>query len=275
MEPDSKLEMDDQCYPKYFREQFSCKADITKQSISTTAIAGKLLRDLSSLYNSYTQEQLIDAYSSQYGVDFRELIRNPEALEEFFKANPRAKIHIETVSRESLSLAAYTLDCYDTLNTYLYSKDSSQIKRYYNLYKAVINSMSLYPEFKGKVNRGVRLPQSVLNEHHKVGNTVCYDGFTSTAIHDPKTDMGAKPRNGFLSGKCTQRLYISNSESAIGGKSIDKGSAHKSENEILFEPGSCFRIDKVYPRTDPDLEDDVGTVCEEGQHFNFEMTLVK
>ena len=119
------------------------------------------------------------------------------------------------------------------------------------------------------------MPAGILKEHHKIGNIVCYDGFTSTAIHDPKTDMTDKPANDFLSRKCRQRMYISYEERALGGKAISKASTSKSENEILFEPGACFRIDNVYPRTDLPLEDDDNIECAEGEHYNFEMTLVR
>ena len=64
-------------------------------------------------------------------------------------------------------------------------------------------------------------------------------------------------------------------ERALGSRSISKGSTSKSEDEILFEPGACFRIDNVYPRTDPPTEDDKDMECDEGEHFNFEMTLVR
>lgn len=263
----------DPCYPKYFKQKYSCNTEIENQSYRTVSLAGKLIYDLNTMYRSYIYEYMIDGFSRQYNVDFRNL--SPAALEEFFKKNPQAKLHIETISSEALALAAYTLDCYSTLNSILYTGDQVRINRYYNLYKAVINTMGLFSEYKGKVNRGVSLPSGILKEHHKIGNIVCYNGFTSTAIHDPKTDMTDKPANGFLSGKCRQRMYISYDERAIGGKSISKGSTSKSENEILFEPGACFRIDNVYPRTDPPLEDEAGLECAEGEHYNFEMTLIR
>jgi hypothetical protein len=264
-----------ECYPKYFRNKYSCNTDIEKQSNSMVTLAGKILLDINILYSSYIYEYMIDGFSKQYNVDLRELAKDPAALEEFMQKNPHAKLRIQTISKENVALAAYTLDCYDSLNRLLYAQVQSKITRYYNLYKAVINTMDLFPEFKGVVNRGARLPSKVLEEHHKIGNIVCYNGFTSTAIHDPKTDMSDKPRNTFLMGRCTQRLYITYDERAIGGRNISKGSAHKHEDEILFEPGACFRIDKVYERTDPPMEEEWEMECAEGEHYNFEMTLVR
>ena len=273
--PGSSPVIGDPCYPLNFREKYSCNSEIEKQSYKTVSIAGKLLSDLSFMYRAYTQEYLVDSLGKQYNVDFRVLMQDPEALEKFFQANPIVKLHIYSINDESLSLAAYTLDCYGRLNSMLYSQNQKNITRYYNLYKAVINTMTLFPEFKGKVNRGAYLPANILKEHHKVGNIVCYNGFTSTAIHNPKTDMTNKPSNSFLSGKCTQRMYISYDERALGGRSISKGSISSVENEVLFEPGACFRIDNVYPRTDPPIEGNDDVECGEGEHYNFEMTLVR
>jgi hypothetical protein len=272
---DDAPELWNECYPKYFRQKYSCNSELEKESHKTVYLAGKLIFDLSTMYRSYILDSMFDGFSRQYDVDFRVLSEDANALEEFYKKTPHAKIRIETIANELLALASYTLDCYSSLNPLLYTKNQAKINRYYNLYKAVINTMTLFPEYKGKVNRGANLPAEFLKKHHKIGNVVCYNGFTSTAIHDPKTDMTDKPRNGFLSGKCKQRIYISYDERALGGRSISKGSTSKSENEILFEPGACFRIDNVFPRTDPPLEDETETECEEGEHYNFEMTLVR
>jgi hypothetical protein len=265
----------DECYPTFFNENYACNDELAKQSDITVKLAGRLLFDLHTMYNSYISDYMVDGLSRQYNVDFRELIKNPAALEEYLRLNPNVRTRIEKISEDALSMAAYTLDCYGLLNRILYTKNQPKINRYFNLLKGIINTMGLFPEFKGKVNRGVMFPAAILKEHHKIGNIVCYDGFTSTAIHDPKTDMTDKPKNGFLSGKCTQRLYINYDERALGGKNISKASTSKSEDEILFEPGSCFRIDNIFPRTDPPTEDDVDVECNEGEHYNFEMTLVR
>ena len=268
-------EIGNECYPKFFKENYACNTELAKQSKVTVKLAGRLLFDLHTMYNSYISDFMVDSLSRQYNVDFRELIKNPAALEEYFRLNPNVRVRIETISEDALSMAAYTLDCYGSLNRILYTKNQPKINRYFNLFGGIINIMGLFPEFKGKVNRGVMFPKTILKEHHKIGNIVCYDGFTSTAIHDPLTDMTDKPKNSFLSGKCTQRLYISYEERAPGGKSISKASTSKSEDEVLFEPGSCFRIDNVFPRTDHPTEDDVDIECNEGEHYNFEMTLVR
>jgi hypothetical protein len=150
------------------------------------------------------------------------------------------------------------------------------IQRYYNLYKNIINTLNLFPPFKDKVNRGTNaLWGDTLIEHHKIGNIVCYDGFTSTAVHNPKTDYSSNPSNYFLEGKCTQRLYISYDQNPeLAGRLIKAGSLSPNEDEVLFAPGSCFRIDSVTKRTHVQDNPDDDYECGEGKDYNFEMTLV-
>lgn len=264
-----------QCYPKYFRKEYTCNPKIQKQTWSSTKVAGHMISDFSQLYRSYTQDLMITSFSKMYNADFQAMIEDG-TLEDYLKANPAAKERTQASMLEGFSLGSYTLDCYNRMNQILYSKNNTyELNRYYNLFRAVIDTMGLFPEYKGMVNRGVHLPKDVLKEHHKVGNVVCYNGFVSTSIHNAKRDRTNNPENVFLSGKCTQRLYIRYDERAPGGKSISKGSAVSGENEILFEPGSCFRIDEVHPRTDEPSQDEANITCDEGQRYNFEMTLVR
>lgn len=266
----------EECGPKYFRQKYSCSETVEKQTVKQLFRAKAMLSDISKLYSSLIQDHMMDALSRQYGVNFRELSRNRRAMEEYERQNPRAMEHIKILFKESLGMGAYTMDCYSNLNPILYTGNKASQLRYYNFFKSVINTMGMYPEFKKMVNRGAYLPKNILQEHHKIGNVICYQGFTSTAVHNPETDFGSKPSNSFLSGKCTQRLYISFSDGAEGGKLISSASAFKSEDEVLFEPGSCFRIDKVYPRTDEIPEDEQGDYeCGEGERYNFEMTLIR
>lgn len=269
-----ETEEDAFCYSKYFRKTYSCNENLEKQSNRYVLLGKTLLVDLASTYRSYIHDFMIDAFSKQYGVNFREFEDDEEARENFFKANPHVKERVLSMSRDSLALSAYTLNCYHEVNQILYREEKAKMIRYYKLINAVINTMSFFPVHKGLVNRGVKLPPEVLKQHHVPGNIVCYNGFTSTAVHDPKTDRTNKPRNYFLSSKCTQRFFIKYDESARAGVNISNGSSLRGEKEVLFEPGACFRIDAVHPRIDIP-EDDTDGACAEGEHYNFEMTLVR
>jgi hypothetical protein len=261
----------DMCHTSYFREKYLCKENIAPMNIASIIAQGEMLNDLGSLYTSLIKQVLIKKFSTDYGFDFS----NAERVKQFFTQYPKQAHKVQTIATESYSLGSYTGNCYGQLNSILYSNDQDKIVRYYNLYKAIINTLETFPKYKGLVNRGTHLPATALEEHHKVGNIVCYKGFTSTAVHDDKTDRGNNPRNSFLNQKCVQRLYIKYEKNgAIAGKSIDSASLSSGENEVLFEPGSCFRIDSVSPRTDTSGLETGEPDCLDRQRFNFEMTLV-
>ncbi len=201
-------------------------------------------------------------------------LSRPTVIQEFIKTYPEEGKKLITMASGAIALGSYTGSCHNQLNSFLFTNNKELKTRYYNLYKSIINTLEFFPKYRKKVNRGANLPKSALSEHHKVGNIVCYDGFTSTAVHNPKTDYTDTPSNYFLQKKCTQRLYISYEKNgAVPGKLIEAGSLSPSENEVLFEPGACFKIDKVYPRTDTSNEGE-DYECNEGEHYNFEMTLV-
>lgn len=270
-------EFGDQCFPFYMREKYSCSASVDKQSVRELTRMSNLFSEYEGLYTSYSLESLFDRLTKRYGVDFRQLARNPKRAEEFLKKHPEIARELEFNQRENLTLAAYTGNCYGNMSRILGSKDERKLLRYFNLFAGLSNVMGSFPEYKGMVNRGANMSGERLKEYHTVGSIVCNAGYTSTAKHDPETDYGSQPRNSFLSGKCTQRMYITYDSRAVGGKDISSASVHKSENEVLFEPGACFRVDKVYPRTDEVILEDgeEDRECGEGEHYNFELTLIR
>lgn len=180
-----------------------------------------------------------------------------------------------TTPKESIALSEYTLACYSQINSMLLKQNPLHLQRYSKLISSITKSVEKFPAYKGLVNRGVKFPSDVLAKHHKVGNIVCYNNFTSTAVHDEELDRGDQTRNLFLQGKCTPRLYIKYEENgARPGRSIKAGSAIDSEDEVLFTPGACFRIDKVYKRTDHAESFDKDVKCKPNERYNFEMTVV-
>jgi len=264
---DEDLHPSNLCYTRKFREKHSCSSGVKKDSIQSVQLMREMLSDSNQIYTSMMYPNLLSFFSGHHGVSAG---TDSSEIERVMSENPYLHHLVSNVG----SLAQYTMDCYDKMNPILFRNDSKLARRHFNLFRSVIDTMELLPDFKGKVNRGVNLPESVLKEHHKIGNVVCYNGFTSTAVHHA-SDTGSKPRNSFLSGKCTQRIYISYQEGAKPGKLIDSASASRGENEVLFSPGACFRVDKVYPRTDKVESEEEAHQCGEGEHYVFEMTLVK
>lgn len=273
-DPEKIPNLGSECYAKLFRSKHSCNKDIDKQSMKTAGKLSTMLEDYSQVYNTYIMNPVLKFLSKKMDVNLCEMKNDSAEMKDFIEKNPDFLKKILAFSKNATALGQYTQNCYQKINPILFANDKAKLKRYFNLFTAISSSMEYFPEHKGKVNRGTRLPNEALLEHHKIGNIVCYKGFTSTAIHDKK-DYGDKPRNSFLDDKCAQRLYINfENNGATPGKLIDEGSVAQGENEVLFEPGACFRIDKVTPRTDPVKEEDKDQVCGENQRFNFEMTLV-
>lgn len=264
-------DIENPCYVAKFRKTYSCNEQVNKQSVSALKIMLKILNDFGNLYRSHTDD-LYKNILFRYYPELEPFEKDPVAGEEYAKSHPELYVNTEKVLDDLSGLGQYTLDCFEKINPILYSKDEKNINRYYNLVSGVINSLQNVTPYKGMVNRGAYLPKEVLKQHLKVGATVCYNGFTSTAIHDPKTDRGENPSNSFLGDKCAHRLYIKYEDNgAIPGKLIDNVSATKGENEVLFEPGACFRIDDFKPRPDGD---DSSEGCTDEIRYDFEMTLV-
>jgi hypothetical protein len=256
---------EDDCRPRYVRENYTCPAGLEKQTLHNLRIFRAMQNDFQSTYMSLIYPQLVSVLGARYQIDFENL--GNQGIAAVLSRNPE----IMSIATEATALGQYTLGCYGQMNPLLFGRNEAKLTRYYNLFRATLNTLSLAPEFRGTVNRGVRLPPAVLRAHHKVGAVVCYNGFTSTAVHDETTDRGDDPRNAFLADKCVQRLYIrSTDKRTIPGRLISDMSATRGEREVLFAPGACFRVERVTPRTDnadADSEED----CAEGERFNFEL----
>ena len=273
-EEEKDLALSSTCFAKKFKKNFSCDETKSPQTVHTLAAYGEALKDFQTTYMSRIESHFKHWIANALGIDINVLEAEYENDPIAFGQNSQYQSVIEIMLKESSSMGQYTLNCFEKIAPIMYSRDQKKLTRYYNLINGVLNTMERMPIFSGKVNRGTNLPQSVLKEYHKVGNVVCSDGFTSTSIHIEK-DYGSKPRNAFLKSKCTQRLYISQGVAeAAKGRSISDISVSRSENEILFPPGTCFRVDSVRPRTDESSPDEEDYECQEGEHFQFELTVV-
>lgn len=264
----------DSCTVRRFRKNHSCHPSIDKLKVQTVDRFLDIIEDSSSTYMSYIGNSLVRILSGipESEVNLCEVPDIIEEFEKFQKEHPKQAEAIQKMAENFPSLGMYTTDCYQSMNQFLFRKDEKSLQRYFNLFRATLDSLSILPDYKGKVNRGVALPEAILKEHKIVGNSVCYNGFTSTAAHIAK-DYGSNPRNSFLNG-CNQRLYITQPQnSSHFGKDIDGISKMKGEKEILFSPGACFRIEKVTPRADIGTNEELKQ-CPQDMLLDIEMTLI-
>lgn len=271
---EDEISVEDTCFPELMRKKYSCNPDLKKLNRHSLKILGRAIQDSSSMYNSIFVDVMMKSLGKRINSTNMCMANlSVEDYENLKKKYPVLMAEYELMGNEAPALGQYTMDCYEKMNPILFSGDHNKLRRYFNLYKSTLNAMSILPQFKGKVNRGVRLPSAVLARHN-VGSKVCYNGFTSTAVHIP-ADYGNKPRNYFLNDTCAQRMYITQpATGVVHGRLIGEASGSKGENEVLFEPGACFRVDKITPRTDKNPEDDGTEVCEPGERVNIEMTLL-
>lgn len=261
------------CTAKRFRTLYSCNSEVEKQKVKTLDLLLQPIQAANQAYSSYALSSLIKFASEKLSMDVNMCDETVMGMsfEEFQKTHPDKMKVFEELAKDLPALGHYTMECYNKINPILYKADKIMIQRYFNLLASIKKTLEVLPEYKGKVNRGVNLPEHILKEHTIIGNVVCYNGFTSTAAH-VEADYGNKPRNSFLSG-CGQRLYINQTNPGLKyGRSVDKVSLNSGEKEVLFSPGACFRIDKVSPRSDQ--SEDSSEKCEGPGFLNIEMTLV-
>lgn len=256
-----------ECYAYNFRKSYQCLNTIPKLNNAALATNVSLLEDVSSIYTSRVFELLVPFVFKKY-PELASFADNFPEMFKYLQQHPELNKSFKGLTDGTLGLAQYTLNCYEKINPLLYANDRAGLTRYFSLIKSTIDSMMMLPTYKGKVNRGTRLPELALKEHLKVGNVVCNKGFTSTAVHHD-SDYTDKPRNSFLSSEgCSHRLYITYEDNgATPGKLISNYSASPGENEVLFEPGACFRIDQVKLQA-------ANQECGDEKRYDFEMTLV-
>ncbi len=269
------------CKALAFRKAKQCSSTASKLSLSTLELVNRIQGDYNSTYNALISPLLLKRVEEVYQIDSKAMMKSKSLFDEFKKTHPDFEEELKSLYDDSPALGQYSMNCYSEMNSLLFANDTEKIARYFNLFKSTINTLDFLPPFKEPVNRGVELPAKVLEGHKIVGNVVCYKGFTSTAVHNPETDFSDHPSNSFLNNRCGQRLYINyESNGAVFGKLIDNISVNKGEDEVLFSPGACFRIDKVSPRTDIFVQSETEeenldkTPCAEGARLNIEMTLV-
>ena len=112
---------------------------------------------------------------------------------------------------------------YQRLNDALRSGDLKQRADVQN-YKLTLNAaLARLPDYVGTARRGTILPKNELAKH-KVGEIVAYEAFTSAS-----TGTGFGGRHRFV----VQSKH---------GKQIQPYSAHGHEQEVLFAPGTRFRV---------------------------------
>lgn len=166
--------------------------------------------------------------------DFKERI-NKSAPQSFDDYADEIKSKIPPPKlEEAVALRVYTSDEYSGMNAALRKgrhedMDEDQRKYLESSIKLATAGLEQMPSYTGTVHRAAELPLEVIQKY-KTGETIVERGFTSTsssksAISDFETFANVS--------------YVIDSTK---GKSVKKLSEHAEEEEILYPPGTQFKI---------------------------------
>ncbi|GMV42308.1 MAG: hypothetical protein AMXMBFR64_40240 [Myxococcales bacterium] len=147
------------------------------------------------------------------------------AVQEAIAANPQ----LASVPMDQLiAIRGYTSEDYWKINAALRNGDPAELAKYDTYIKAAEAGLAQLPSFQGTVYRGANLPDAVL-DNYVAGQTVTEHAFTSTA---------ASPSAAFTGNT----KFVIQSKT---GSDVSSLSLYKNEQEVLFSPGTKFKVLKV------------------------------
>jgi NAD:arginine ADP-ribosyltransferase len=111
---------------------------------------------------------------------------------------------------------------------------SRSLAKKVSILAAALNQL---PDFRGDVFRGAQIDPDLLAPYQDVGNTIVEPAFISPSRSPSKAFLG------------NARFYILSKR----GKEIHRWSAYRDEEEVLFPPGTKFKI-LEYSRDGDDIE---------------------
>jgi hypothetical protein len=186
---------------------------------------------------------------------------DPELQKSLDYARPRADDLFAAPKTQSLLSAIAPEDVYATymyttqfhkeINGALRSHDEGALRRLEPTIKGVASVLASLPPTAGTVYRGVERLTPERDAKYAVGNVVTEEGFTSTATTASSGLRFAGVMND--EGEMRKRsetpraLFIMRTHS---GKAISQLSNSKEEAEVLFPPGTQFKVvDKTHDET--------------------------
>lgn len=122
------------------------------------------------------------------------------------------------------AIRSYTMDGYRCVNKYLRAGLSDETQGFVD---ALNTGLEKLPSIRGFVSRGDILPDSVRMKYQK-GATVTHDGYTSASTH-------------MMTERDIFTIY------SLTGKPVMPFSLYPTENEVIFKPGTKFRVLHVIP----------------------------
>jgi hypothetical protein len=135
------------------------------------------------------------------------------------------KVTLVLTSQQRAAIRDYTERGYQQMNHQL--RDGEVTKQMQLKVEKLNGALERLPDFRGDVYRGTTINQpSLLDKYREVGSEVVEDAFTSASRSPLKMFAG------------NARFYLSSKH----GKEIARWSAHPEEEEVLFKPGTRFKV---------------------------------
>jgi hypothetical protein len=126
------------------------------------------------------------------------------------------------------AIRGYTEEGYDPLNKALRSRDAAELREYGPYIRAVTEGLRQLPDYVGTVYRGTHLGAEIL-ARYEPGAVVTELAFTSTS---------ASPHSSY-SGNAQYTIKSRH------GKDVTQISGHNNEREVIFPPGTRFKVLEV------------------------------
>lgn len=198
-----------------------------RQNVVATRFPGeKTPVDLSKYETDAATKKAARALLKEQGT-----LETTESMAKFLKQNQPA---LKKVSTDDLiGLREYTQNGYQKMNEGLRGS-RVELKKMAPVIKTAASGLNDLPAVKGTVYRGANMTPERLAAY-KVGEVVSERGFTSTTVN-----------KAMVIGKATEQQFNKNSMFVIkskgGGRDVSILSAYPDEKEVLFGPGTEFKV---------------------------------
>lgn len=198
-----------------------------KQNVVATKFPGeKTPVDLSTVKSDAATKKAAKAMLTQQGT-----FDQHESMVKFTKQNTPALAKVNT--DDLVGLREYTANGYVKMNEGLRGSRTA-LKEMAPIVKTAASGLKAMPEVKGTVYRGSNMTPERL-AGYKVGETISERGFTSTTQN-----------KAMVLGQTAEQSFNKNTMFVIkskgGGKDVSMLSQYPEEKEVLFAPGTEFKV---------------------------------
>ncbi|MER2566862.1 MAG: ADP-ribosyltransferase, partial [Myxococcaceae bacterium] len=198
-----------------------------RQNVVATKFPGeKAPVDLSTIKSDAATKSAAKAMLKEQGT-----FEVHESMVKFTKKNTPSLAKVNT--DDLISLREYTANGYVKMNEGLRGSKMA-LKATAPIVKTAASGLKAMPEVKGTVYRGANMTPERL-AGYKVGETISERGFTSTTLNKAMV-LGKGPEQSF--NKNT--MFVIKSKG--GGKDVSMLSQYPDEKEVLFAPGTEFKV---------------------------------